>query len=426
MYVRNTPSSHGVCLCVRCIGVSAAALLTLLVSGCGGDQNSADRKKGPPAPPVVVAPVRQEAVPLEVRAIGNVEAYSTVEIRSQVSGQLARVAFSEGQDVTRGQLLFQIDPRTYEQKVQQAQADLANRRAALDQAQANYERDVATARNARSQADRYATLAARGIIAREQNEQYQTQATAAEKAAAASKASIESARAAVQGAEAALGDARLQLSYTTIKAPISGRTGNLARKAGNLVTANNDVLVTINQITPVYVTFSIPEQSLNELRRYSSAGKLPVHAAPQQGGAGPAEGVLDFLDNRVDTATGTILLKARFPNNDRRLWPGEFANVSLRLAAPTAIVVPTAAVKSAQQGNYVFVVKPDNTAEQRTVQMTRAWQDLTVIQSGVAPGEQVIVEGQLRVRPGSKVRVVHPGQQQTGPEQAQSVQTGQQ
>jgi multidrug efflux system membrane fusion protein len=283
---------------------------------------------------------------------------------------------------------------------------LANRKAALAQAEANYERDTAQAKNARSQADRYAALTKKGIIAREQNEQLQTAAVAAEKAVSASKASIASAKAAIQGAEAQLGDAKLQLSYATIRAPISGRAGNLTRKEGNLVTANSDPpLVVINQITPVYATFSVPEQSLAELRRYAAAGKLAVQALPQNDTGPPAQGVLDFLDNRVDTGSGTILLKAKFPNEDRRLWPGEFVNVIVRLSNPVETVVPTTAVKNAQQGNYVFVVKADSTAEQRTVQTDRAWEGLTVIKNGLRPGEQVIVEGQLRVKPGIKVQI---------------------
>ena len=204
------------------------------------------------------------------------------------------------------------------------EAEVANRKAALAQAEANYERDQAQARNARSQANRYAALTTKGIIAREQNEQSQTTALAAEKAVAASRASIESAKAAIQGAEAKLGDARLQLSYATIRAPISGRAGNLMRKTGNLVAANDaNPLVTINQISPVYATFSAPEQSLAEIRRYSTGGKLRVQAIPQGAAAGEAAvGYLDFVDNRVDPATGTIMLKARFPNREKAVVAG--------------------------------------------------------------------------------------------------------
>lgn len=355
----------------------------------------------------MVASVTQQPVPLELRAIGNVEAFSAVEVKSQVTGQIARVTFEEGQEVRQGQILFEIDPRPFQQTVREMEAEVANRKAALAQAEANLERDQAQARNARSQADRYAALTSKGIIAREQNEQFQTAALAAEKGVTASRASIESARAAIQGAEAKLGDARLQLSYATIRAPISGRAGNLARKTGNLVAANdNNPLVIINQISPVYATFSAPEQALADIRRYSTGGKLRVEALPQ--GAVAAEtaiGVLDFVDNRVDPATGTILLKARFANEKKQLWPGQFVNVSVRLASPIETVVPSTAVKTAQQGNYVFVVKSDSTAEQRTIQMSRTYEDLTVIETGLNAGEQVIVEGQLRVKPGTKLRV---------------------
>ena len=253
-------------------------------------------------------------------------------------------------------------------------------------------------------------LTKQGIIAREQNDQFQTLALAADKAVAATRASIESAKAAIQGAEAKLGEARLQLNYATIRAPISGRAGTVSRKTGNIVSANGDALVIINQLSPVYASFTVPEQSLPELRRYAAGGKLRVHAMPQGAvsAADGAEGVLDFLDNTVDTASGTILLKAKFPNKNRQLWPGQFVNVSVRLANPTETVVPSSAVRTAQQGSYVFVVKPDSTAEQRTIETARSFDELTVVQSGLKPGEKVIVEGQLRVKPGSKVRIQQP------------------
>jgi multidrug efflux system membrane fusion protein len=394
----------------RSVGLTIGLGLVCVLAGCGGknsEKQEAGNRKGPAETPVVVASVTQQPVPLELRAIGNVEAFSAVEVKSQVSCQIARVTFEERQEVRQGQILFEIDPRPFQQAVREMEAEVANRKAALAQAEANLERDQAQARNARSQADRYAALTSKGIIAREQNEQFQTAALAAEKGVAASRASIESARAAIQGAEAKLGDARLQLSYATIRAPISGKAGNLARKTGNLVAANdNNPLVIINQISPVYATFSAPEQALADIRHYSTGGKLRVEALPQ--GAVAAEtaiGVLDFVDNRVDSATGTILLKARFANEKKQLWPGQFVNVSVRLASPTETVVPSTAVKTAQQGNYVFVVKSDSTAEQRTIQMSRTYEDLTVIETGLNAGEQVIVEGQLRVKPGTKVRV---------------------
>jgi membrane fusion protein, multidrug efflux system len=381
----------------------------LFAAGCGSpasDKSSARPRTAPAAPVRVVAAVTQE-VPLEIGGIGNIEAFSTVQVKSQVAGQLQRVDFQEGQDVAKGAPLFLIDPRIYQQAVQEAEAAVASQRAALEQAEANYQRDLAQAKNARSQANRYANLAAKGVISREQNEQYRTNAEAAERVADATKATISSARAALQGTEAKLADARLQLGFTTIRAPISGRTGSLMVKEGNLVTANaQDPLVVINQITPVFATFSVPEQALSQLRRYSNGRKIPVEARPEQGTGAPVQGILDFVNNEVDTATGTIRLKARFANTDRRLWPGQFVNIGVRLATETATVVPSAAVQTAQAGKYVFVIKPDSTAEQRNVESPRTWGDLALIRSGVNPGERVVVDGQLRVRPGAKVQVL--------------------
>jgi multidrug efflux system membrane fusion protein len=405
-------------------------MLAVVLIGCSkqGSEPAKGAKGGKGGPamasPVVVANVEQRQVPLEVRAIGNVEAFSAVEVRSQVAGPIVRVLFQEGQDVRKGQPLFEIDPRPFQQAIREAEAEVAARKAALMQAEANLERDLANAKNARSQADRYQELTAAGIIAREQNDQMQTTAVATEKGAAATKAAIESARAAIQGAEAKLADARLYLGYTTIDAPISGRAGAIPKKAG-LIAANNETLVTINQITPVFATFSIPEQLLPELRRFSGRGKLKVQAIPQNAIAeAPAEGVIDFIDNRVDAATGTILVKARFPNTTRQLWPGQFVNVNVHLTSTSEVVAPTAAVKTAQKGNYVFVVKPDSTAEQRIVQTDRAFEDVTVIRAGLEAGERVIVEGQLRVKPGGKVRVTNDKQggadKQVGAKQARN------
>lgn len=391
----------------RFVLLNLAAFCLAFAGGCGSsEKGEAKGARTPPAPPVRVAAVTVQDVPLEIRAIGNVEAFSRVEVKSQVAGQLQRVHLEEGQDVKQGQPLFEIDPRVFAQAVRESEAALASSRAALQQAEANYARDVAQARNAGSQATRYAELAAKGVISREQNEQYRTTAEALEKGAEASKAGIESARAAVQGAEAKLGDARLQLSFATVRAPMSGRAGSLTVKAGNLVPANATTpLVVINQVTPVFATFSVPEQSLGSIRSYLAKGRLQVEAVPGEGGGAPAMGALDFIDNEVDRATGTIRLKAKFANTDRRLWPGQFVNVVLRLASENATVAPSAAVQTAQTGNYVFVVKPDGTAEQRTVEVRRAWGDLTVIASGLEAGERVVVDGQLRVRPGAKVQV---------------------
>ena len=393
---------------IKSAEISLIAFL-LFAAGCAssGSEKSSERKRAAPAPPVRVTSAVTREVPLEIGGIGNIEAFSSVQVKSQVAGQLERVYFQEGQDVTKGAPLFLIDPRTYQQAVQEAEAAVATQRAALDQAQANYQRDLAQARNARSQSNRYAELTTQGIISREQNEQFRTNAEAAEGVADATKATIASARASLQGTEAKLADARLQLAFTTIRAPISGRTGSLMVKEGNLVTANaQDPLVVINQVTPVFATFSVPEQALNQLRPYSNGRKIAVEARPDQGTGAPVQGTLDFVDNEVDRATGTIRLKARFANNDRRLWPGQFVNIAVRLSTETSTVVPTAAVQTAQSGKYVFVIKPDSTAEQRNVESPRTWGDLALIRRGINPGERVVVDGQLRVRPGEKVQVL--------------------
>ena len=283
--------------------------------------------------------------------------------------------------------------------MRQAEAELASKRAALGQAQVNYERDLAQARNARAQAQRYADLATKGIITDEENDQDQTRAVAAEKMTAATKASIAVARASIQYANAKLTDARLKLDYATIRAPISGRTGELTLKAGNFVAADaNTPLVVINQITPAYATFSVPEHWLNEVRRYSPIGTLQVHAF-LRAGAAPAEGTLDFPDNAADHTSGSVLLKARFPNQNLRLWPGQFINAAVGRASRNHRA-------GGRQGSYVFVVRSDSTAEQRSVQTVRTWQDVTVISGGVSPGERVVVEGHLRVTPGTKVQIV--------------------
>lgn len=393
----------------------AVVCFCALAISCGKGDGKKKSAAPPPSPQVIVAKARIEAVPLEIKAIGNVEAYSKVQIKSQVEGEIRRVYFQEGEDVRQGQLLFEIDPRVYQQAVVEAEAQLAGAQAGLGQAEANHQRDVANAANLRNQAQRLGGLAAKGIISDQQNDAQQTQALAAERAADATQASIQSARAALKGAESRLADARLKLSYTQIRAPISGRTGNLAFKEGNLVAANAaSPLVVLNQVIPTYVTFSIPEQALGELRRYSATGQLKVLAVPQ-GARKATEGILKFLDNEVDQASGTILLKATFPNQDRTLWPGQFVNVSVQLVVQNVVVIPAAAVKTAQQGSYAFVVKPDATAEQRTIKTSRSWQDLAVVESGVKAGEDVVTEGQLRVRPGAKVQVVSAPQKAAQP-----------
>ncbi|HEX5387860.1 MAG TPA: efflux RND transporter periplasmic adaptor subunit [Gemmatimonadales bacterium] len=327
--------------------------------------------------PISAARVVRRAVPVTLEAPGVAEPLQTVAVQSQVEGVLQRVNFHEGDEVRAGQVLFVIDPRPY--------------RAALDQAQAVLARDQAQLDNARADAKRFAALVAKEYVTPQQYEQTKTTAAALEATVAADKAAVET--------------ARLNLQYATIRAPITGRAGGLLVRPGNLVRANGDTpLVIINQIHPILVRFSVPATALPEIRRFQNKS-LAVHARPT--GDGPeSAGTLTFVDNAVDTATGTILLKANFANANGALWPGEYVNVTLELyVEPDALVVPTSAVLSGQQGAYVFVVKPDRTTESRDVAVARAAGELTVLKSGVAPGDQVVTEGQLRLTPGAKVQI---------------------
>lgn len=326
--------------------------------------------------PVAVATAEQKNVPLQVRAIGNVDPLSTVQVKALVGGELTKVWFTEGQDVHRGEMLFTIDPRPYA--------------AALQQAQANLARDEAQLRNADSQAARYADLVKKDYVTKEDYDRITSAAEAAKAVVAADRAAVE--------------NARLQVSYCNITAPINGRTGSLQVHAGNLVKANDTTpLVVINQIEPIYVTFSVPERDLGAMR-----GKMgtDVVATPQGSSGKPVVGKLTFVDNTVDLTTGTIALKATFPNTDRSLWPGQYANVAVTLQErPTAIVVPAQAVQTGQRGEYVYVVKPDNGVEMRPVVVAEQIEQQAIIAQGVNPGETVVTDGQLKLTPKSKVEI---------------------
>lgn len=349
--------------------------LSLAIVGVGCTREQA--APAPPSVPVTVARVTERSVPVELRAIGTLEAYSTVSIKSQVSGPLTAVHFREGQDVKRGDLLFTIDRRPFEVALQEAEANLA--------------RDVAQAENARAQAHRYEKLLEEGVVAKEQYDQFRTAAAAFDAAVRADQAAVER--------------AKLDLEYCTIVAPLDGRTGSLIVHQGNLVKANEaPALVVINQLTPIYVNFAIPEQALAEVKRFMAARKLEVQAFVPGEAQRPETGVLSFVDNAVDPTTGTIHLKATFANRQRRLWPGQFVNVVLILTAqPNALVVPTEALQTGQSGQYVFVVKPDQTVESRPVTSGITYQGLTVIEKGLAAGETVVTDGQSRLLPGARV-----------------------
>jgi multidrug efflux system membrane fusion protein len=332
-----------------------------------------------------VASVEQRDIPVQIRAIGNVEAYQTVLIRSQVNGQIQKIFFKEGQDVHKDQLLFRLDKRPF-------QAD-------LEKAIGQMKRDQAQAENSRLQAERYSGLEKQGIVSHEQADQMRAQAKADASAVEADKAAVDA--------------ARVQMLYTDIAAPIDARAGALLINLGNLVKANDTpYLVQLNQVSPIYVTFSVPEVHLSRVRQYFSSGQLKVLAYPKGESANPAMGRLTFIDNGVDTTTGTFKLKATFQNKDRRLWPGEFVDAALELSTQkNAMVVPTKAIQTGQQGEYVYVVRTDSTAESRPVKTSGTYQNLTLVSEGLKAGERVIVNGQLRVAPNAKVVVQNAGTQ---------------
>ncbi len=352
-------------------------LAVLLTSGCGS-KSQVQASAGRPPAPVVVASVAQADIPIQINAIGNVEAYQTVFIRSQVNGQIQKIFFKEGDDVRKDQMLFQLDKRPFQ--------------AELEKAIGQMKRDQAQAENSRSQAERYSNLEKEGIVSPEQADQIRSQSKADASAVEADKAAVDA--------------ARVQLVYTDISAPIDARAGALMINLGNLVKANDTpYLVQLNQVSPVYVTFSVPEVNLDRVRKFSASGQLKVLAYPK-GQSAPVVGRLTFIDNGVDTTTGMFKMKATFQNADRRLWPGQFVDAALELSMQRqAIVVPTKAIQAGQQGEYVYVVRNDSTAEARPVKTVGAYRNLTVVAQGLKPGEQVIVNGHLRVAPDAKVAV---------------------
>jgi len=317
-----------------------------------------------------------------------------------------RVYFREGQDVKKGDLLFMVDPRPYEAALKQAEANLERDLAQVKQAEANLERDIAQEKNAEAEANRYKLLFERGVVSRQQYDKFRTDWEALLATVQADKAAKANAEAAVLADRAAVENAKLQLSYCSIHSPMEGRTGSLLVQEGNIIKENDANLVVINQINPIYVSFSVPEQYLGEIKKYMRVGTLEVEAAVPNHEGTPYQGFISFVDNAVDTGTGTIKLKGTFINKDGRLWPGQFVNVVLKLTTePNAIVVPSQAVQTGQQGQYVFVVKQDLTVESRPVVVSRTTDGETVVQNGLNPDEKVVTDGQLRLYPGAKVEI---------------------
>ncbi len=360
----------------------AAAGLAAYFSTDSRAREARKAPKGAPAVPVTIARVAQETVPVRLAAIGNVEPYLTVALKARVDGQIVAVNFREGQAVRKGEVLFRIDPRPYQ--------------AALRQAEANALRDRAAREQARSQERRYQDLLAKNFVSKEAYAQIRTNAETAEATAQASQAALE--------------NARLNLEYCTIRSPLDGYVGKVLLQAGNLVKANDvNALVVINQVRPIYVSFAVPEQYLPEVRRHNAAAPLRADVVPADPQAPHPAGRLAFIDNAVDPSTGTIRMRAQFDNDDARLWPGQFVNLSLELyQEPDAIVIPARAVQNGPEGQYVYVVGDDMLAQMRRIRVQRTDSERAVIAEGLTKGERVVTRGQLRLGPNTRVQIGKP------------------
>ena len=360
------------------IALTALTISCLPLTGCA---KKVEKPKGRPPALVITAPATVQNIPVMIKAIGNMEASEVVAIRSQISGQLTNVAFREGQEVAKGALLFQLDARSYQAELKKAEASLARNQTIMKNATKDYER--------------YSQLVKDGIVTQEQAEGYRTKAESAAADVAADKASVE--------------NARTQLSFCTITSPISGRLGALVTDRGNVIKANDTVLVTINKLAPINASFTINDKELAALKSQMAAGKVSV-SAEVPGTTGLKEkGVITFVDNSIDAATGMIRIKASFDNSKKLLWPGQFVNLSLTMAVlNNAVVVPSQAIQTGQNGQFVFVVTKENSAEIRPVSTGPASQGVTVITKGLQAAEQVVIDGQMRVVPGGKVETKQP------------------
>jgi len=394
----------------------------MLLGACTKEQNSGKPPLGAAKAPVRVATVERRSVPVALHTIGAVEAYSTIAVRAQVGGELLTDHFKEGDVVEQGQRLFSIDPRPYEVALKQAEANLDKAKAQAEQAKATLSKDRAQANNAQTELKRSETLLPKKMVSQEEHDQVQTNAQALQDAVLADEAAVQSAVESIRAAEAAIDDAKLRLEYCEIQSPIRGRTGSLQIHPGNLVKANDTTpLVTITQTEPIYVTFTLPEKHLSEVRKQMESGSLEVSAVLPGEENAPITGRLSFIDNTVNQATGTIRMKAVFENKDSRLWPGQFAEVRIQIAVlEKAVVAPSQAIQAGQMGAYAYVVKADLTVELRDVKTGESVDGMTVILEGLQPDETVVTDGQVRVKPGAAVSILSdaPREQTPGAEEA--------
>ncbi len=413
--------------------------MAALFWGCSKGETNSGQSKSASARngvPVTIETAVRKSVPVQIRAIGTVQAYASVTLKSQLDAEVAQIHFLEGQAVKKGDLLFTLDRRPWEAalnqaeanlgrdtaQLQQAEAAVAQTMAAEKQAEANLARDTAQFQNATAQLRRYQGLMDEGAISKELYDQVRTNAAALEATTQADQAALANTRASIRAAQATVENikavikadqavvenVRVQLSYTTIRAPMDGRAGNLLVRVGSAVKARDDTaqMLVLNQIHPIYVSFAVPEQHLSDIKKYLAARTIRVEAAPRGQDGPPAVGELTFVNNTVDAATGTIQLKATFANPGDTLWPGQFVNVVLTLTSQAdAVVVPSQAVQTGQQGQYVYVMRPDATVEMRVVTIGRRVGESTVIDKGVAEGDKVVTDGHLRLVSGARVEV---------------------
>ncbi len=421
----------------RALSGAALLLVAALLVACSDGASEKAQAKGPAAGegvPVTIDTAVSKSAPVQIRAVGSVQAYASVTLKSQLDGEVSRIHILEGQEVKRGDLLFTLDQRPFEAalgqaeanlgrdtaQLQQAEAAVAQSVAAEEQAEANLARDAAQLENARTQLRRYKGLIDEGAISQELYDQVRTTATAQEATIQADQAAVTNARASIRAAQATVENskavikadqavvenAQVQLGYTTIRAPMDARAGNLLVRVGSAVKARDDTaqMLVLNQIHPIYVSFSIPEQYLPDVKKYLAAGSVRVQAFPRGQDDSPAAGELTFVNNTVDATTGTIQLKATFPNQRGILWPGQFVTVILTLTVqPDVVVIPSQAIQNGQQGQYVYVMRSDLTVESRPITVGMTLGAETVVAKGIAPGEKVVTDGQLRLVPGARV-----------------------
>jgi multidrug efflux system membrane fusion protein len=417
------------------IAIAMVAALPFAYNKLFGEQKD---KKGPKdkTVPVTVAKATMQEVPIEIHSIGNVLSYTVVNVVPQVGGQLKKVYFTQGQAVKKGDLLFQIDPVQYDATYKQLMGNVARDKAQVQQAQALLEKDIATVGSLRAnlakdtaqskyaslEQTRYNLLQQEGAVSREQSDQTVTNAATADATTDSDKKMIENAEATVKGDraaietakgtleadEAAAQNAKIQLGWTEIRSPIDGRTSSLNVYEGNVVTANTgQPLVTIDQVLPIYVNFTVPEQYLDEIRKNMQAGTLSVDALIEGKKKNAVKSAVSFLQNTVDTTTGTVQLRATFANTDLKLYPGQFVDVVVSMPPEGKTpVVPAKALQTTQQGTAVYIVKPDNTVIFSPVDVARTVGDLAAVTKGVQPGDTVVTDGQLQLTPGSKIQVV--------------------